>query len=187
MKINKQPKNTPNTRLRLAVIIAVILLIFAAAYTAIAYKNQYWPFSSTETVDTDGRQDTVNESPKNNNPATKGDTDTTGNKGLNTDEVPVAVALSASITTLEQSGDAVNFSAKINGTASNGTCVVTFSNANDRPVTKEFSSTTKDNITTCGPVSIPSLEFSFLGEWNVSLRYYTGTEQVVTEGKVTIQ
>lgn len=182
MKIKKDSNKTK----RVIIITLAALVVLSISLVAVAYQKKLWPFQVTP-VDTDSRQDTVNESPKNNNPIKKEDSKSSINEGMNSDQIPVAEDFSATITQLDQTGDTVNFAAKINNSPSPGTCVVTFSNPNDRPVTRQFDSTVKDSVSVCGPLAIPSLEFSYLGEWNVSLRYYVGTKQAIVDGKVVIK
>lgn len=179
MKIKKQSK-------RKLIIASAVIVVAVAMYGVIALKLSYWPFLAP-TVNLDGRQDTINESPKNNNPVKKDDNQPEINPGKTPDQVPINEEFVASITQLEQIGDNIKFAAEISNSPSIGTCVVTFTNANDRPVTKQFSATPSNNSMLCGPMDIPALEFSYLGEWTVSLRYYVGSEQAIASGKVIIK
>lgn len=183
MKIQKSKINKPN----LIPAIIVIALLLVSSYAFIAYKKSFWPFPPETILNTDAQQDTTNESPKNSNTIKKEESAADINSGKTSDQIPISKELVATITQLEQAGANVKFSAKVEGSSKTGTCVVSFTNPNDRPVTKQFNATTKDGVLLCGPLDIPSLEFSFLGEWNVSFRYYVESEQVTTTGKVTIQ
>jgi hypothetical protein len=183
--MNMNIKKT-NKRKKVYVIGGIVLLLLVVSYFAVAYTKGFWPFSDVNRDQTASR-DTVNESPRNNNPAKKDEAAPDANAGKTTDQVPIAKDFVATITRLDQTDGQVNFSAKIDNSPSAGTCVVTFSNPNDRPLIKQVAATVDGGTTLCGPLSVPSLEFSYPGEWNVSLRYYVGSEQVITEGKVTIR
>lgn len=182
MKIKKQK----HTKAPL-VIIAIIIALSAASYAFIAHKKSLWPFPPQQSQNTDAQQDTINESPKNSNSVKKDEAGAAVNDGKTTDQVPINKDLVATITQLEQLDDTVKFSATIENSTSAGTCVVTFTNPNDRPVTKQFDATIKDGVTLCKSSDIPSLEFSYLGAWSVSFRYYVGGEQITATGEVTIQ
>lgn len=181
MHINKQ-----SNKKKYLLAATITVLVAGLVYVGIAYKNDFWPFTKTAD-DQNAMQDTANESPKNNNSAKKSDTKETINPDMTTDQVPVSDKLSASITQLEQAGDEVKISAKIDNSPSVGRCVIIFSNPNDRPLTKEVDATLQDGSALCGPLSIPALEFSYIGEWTATVRYYLGEEQAVAEKKVVIK
>lgn len=175
-------KNKNIKKILIPLLIAGILLV---SYFSFAYFLKTWPFQSA--IDPNSlRQDTTSESYKNDNPIKKSDSQAGINEGKDSSEVPISNTFSVNITRLEQVNNDVIFSAIINGSNNTGTCVITFSNPNDRPIVKELSSTTKDGTSIC-EATFSALEFSYLGEWNASLRYYNGTEQATVEGKVTIK
>jgi cytoskeletal protein RodZ len=174
-------KNKNYKKVLLPLIIVGILLV---GYVIVAYLTNLWPFQS-EIDPNSRRQETSSQSSKNDNPITKEGSKASVNEGKDTAEVPVSTEVKASITKLEQNGDQITFSAKIDN-SENGTCVVTFSNANDRPIVKQFDSTTKGDVTLCES-TFSSFEFSYIGEWDVSLRYYIGAEQALAQGKITIK
>lgn len=103
------------------------------------------------------------------------------------DQVPVSKDLAATISRLEQTDEGIIFSATIANSPTAGRCVVTFTNPNDKPVVKEIDATTKDGTALCGPLTVSPLEFSYLGEWQVTLRYYLNDQQAIASGKVTIR
>ena len=115
------------------------------------------------------------------------DKSSSGTTQKTTDQVPVSEGLKASITQLEQKDNLILFSAAVENASSAGSCTVTFSSPNDKPVVKEVDASMKDGVALCGPLNISSLEFSYLGEWQVTLRYYLNDEQAVATGKITIR
>ena len=104
-----------------------------------------------------------------------------------TDKVPISNSITAKITGLTEQNDRILFTATIDGTTTNGTCVVTFSNPNDKPVVKTLASTTKNGVVICGELQIPTLEFSYIGTWNVDLRFYIDNQQVTASSKIDIR
>jgi hypothetical protein len=104
-----------------------------------------------------------------------------------TDSIPVSNSLSSKITTLEQDGENIKFQGVVNNTHNIGNCVVTFENPNDKPVVRSFDSTEKDGSQICGEISIPSLEFSYLGTWNVTFRFIVDGSQTTANDKIDIR
>lgn len=91
------------------------------------------------------------------------------------------------ISQLSEANNTVSVSAVVqNPPSGTGSCVVTFSNPNDRPITKQFDPASKENVVSCA-TQVPAYEFSFLGDWNVSVVYYAGDQKVSTEGTVHIK
>lgn len=177
IKIDKQTSRTP-------LIVAVIVFLLLCAYFGIALKTHFWPFlASTNT------QNTTSESSPSTDSTGKTQTDTTGVKsGVTSDQVPVSTSIAASITQLsEDDNNNITFAGLIKNNTSPGTCVVTFTNPNAKPYVVQADSTTKDSQTLCGPLSISALNFSYLGEWAVNLRFYSDNEQATADSTITIQ
>lgn len=104
-----------------------------------------------------------------------------------TDQVPISTAMSASLTRLVQENNTVSVVMSVsNPTDKRGRCVVTFTNPQDRPITKEFDPSSKAETLLCA-TDVPAYEFSFLGSWHVTGRYYVGDHQVTSEGDVVIK
>lgn len=162
------------------------VIILISAYVLAAHSQSWWPFSTTGINDPNAQQQqTVNTSPKNNNSikTTPADKD----EGKTSDQIPTSTTLAATITDVVQDGSNVDFNARIDNSTGAGTCVITFTNPNDRPVTKQIEATYKAGTSLCGPLKIPAYEFSFLGQWDVALHYYENSEQVTATSQVTIQ
>lgn len=130
----------------------------------------------------------VSEEEKNNaqttpSPEKEGDT-TTPPSDQTSDEVPVNPNAVLAITHLDQHDNAVHLDSTLSGSNSNGTCVATFTNPSSRPVVKEFAS---NGTRGCGPLTVAALEFSAVGDWNLSLRFYNEGQQVAAERSISIQ
>jgi flagellar basal body-associated protein FliL len=179
----KQKAPTTSRKKVLVLTIVSVLLVGIVA----AWITHTWPFQRTATVDPNAsRNVTTNTSPKNNNPTGKeGDASPTGDK--TSDQVPVDKTMVANITQLVETNNTVKFTATVNNTNTAGTCVVTFSNPNDRPITQQATAMNANNVSTCGPINIPANEFSYLGEWKVDFHYYVAGQQATTNGAIIIQ
>jgi len=188
MKI-KQTK--PKTSTKKIIITVIVLVILICGYTGFALKQDLWPFKSQTTI-SQAEKDAANNFPAT---STKGDTpivdtsDPTKDNApvQNTDQVPVNQSLSATITQLEEKGSTIYFSAAISGTSDPGTCVVNFTNPNDKPVTKQVSGTVKNGAVACGPIEISNLEFSYLGDWAVDFHFYTAGKQTSISDTINIR
>lgn len=184
MNKNKYKKNN----LRPIILLSAILVAACLAYGAVGHARHWWPFKVAPPAQSGPiiNARTAHPSPKNNNPNPKTDTpppttDETSNK------IPVDTGLVATITRLDESNGQVNFDATIKNTSGTGTCVVTFSTPNDRPVTKQFNSTYSSGVSTCGPLTISANEFSYLGTWQVDFHYYIGAAQATAQSEINIR
>lgn len=176
---------------KIILITAVVLFIVACGYTGLALKQELWPFNFT-TAPTQEEKDAANNfpttSPKSDAPVVDSSNSDKDNAPVqNTDQVPVNQALSAKITQLEEKGSTIYFSAAISGTSTQGTCVVNFTNPNDKPVTKQVEGTIKGSAVACGPVEISNLEFSYLGQWAVDFHFYADGKQTSVSDTIIIR
>ena len=183
-------KTSPKKTRKIILIVAIVLFVAACAYLGVALKTQLWPFSTQQTSssNSDSADDTQ---PQNNGKEQIIDnqSDTNVDNSLTPDQIPTDTSLVASITQLRQdssSGD-ITFSGLVKGSAHNGSCVVTFSNPNDKPVTRQVDGTLKDNTAICGPIIFNELEFSYLGTWSVQFNYYVDGQQANANATINIE
>jgi hypothetical protein len=163
------------------------LLVFSLLLICIAaYRYQWWPFqSSTPSTIINTPEKTTNVSPKNTVSPDKADAKAIQNQ--TTDQVPTPSDATLRLTQLTVGDSDVLVSSVItNPPAGAGTCVVTFSNPNDRPITKQFEPSIKDGTAFCS-THIPTYEFSYLGNWSVTAYYYADNQKVSAEGTLQIQ
>lgn len=181
-------KNIKKTPLKRYLFGASILLVLVLAYGLAAHSRTWWPFHATSQTDQNASRNekVANPSPKNNAIPSKTDT-SSSTSGETSDQVPVDHSLNASITQLSEANGQVNFKAQVSNASGTGTCVVTFSNPNDRPVTKQFNATYSAGVASCGPISIPAEEFSYLGQWQVSFHFYINSSQASAESSLVIK
>lgn len=161
-----------------------ILTLFLALGSALLYHYQLGPFqkdgpSIQEVLEKQNKSDSTNPQTKAQLPNASTDVDIT----KSTSEVPVSETLHVKITDLTQGGRGITYRATISDSAKDGTCSATFTNSLDRPVIRTTAS--RNNV--CGPVTIPETEFSALGIWTLTLRFYTDNVQAVDTKTVEIQ
>lgn len=181
-------KITPKSHKKRNVIISIIGTILVVAGIAVGLEMA----GITNFVNTN-KADSANKKQENqtNLNAKKDFIEKSTSKNTDTDktsdQVPVSKDLEATISQLEQTDEGIIFSATIANSPDAGRCVVTFTNPNDKPVVKEVDATVKDGVALCGPLTVSPLEFSYLGEWQATLRYYLDDQQAIASGKVVIR
>jgi cytoskeletal protein RodZ len=171
-----------------------VVVAIAAAFIAVtdfssAQAFNLWPFQKQTIQNSDSSPSPKpnHPSPKNNATTTKGDTQSPIDPGKTADQVPISSAMAATITTLEETGQQIQFAASVTNSPTAGVCVVTFSNPNDRPVTQQVNATVSNSTASCGPLNVPASEFSYLGTWQVTFHYYLGSQQATSQGTITIR
>jgi type II secretory pathway pseudopilin PulG len=113
------------------------------------------------------------------------DSSTSSNTSASTtEEVPTNTARNVTISDFSQSGGVVNASASITGTTTSGTCVFTFTNPEDKPVTRQTASS-GSSPQACS-TSINEVEFSKLGSWTLTVNFYQNGQKSEASQKVTI-
>lgn len=165
------------------VFIAGLLVIVVVAYIVLSTAH-IWPFSESKSIATNNAATTT--PAETNNSLPKQDLNSTTDSSQTSNNIPVNATWVAAITTLNETNDEINFAATVQNAPSTGTCVVTFSNPNDRPVVQQFNATATNGLTTCD-VNLSAYEFSYLGNWSVSFRYYVGNQQATTTSEIKIQ
>jgi hypothetical protein len=183
MKITKQKHLTKKTKLIILIGSILALLLIATTVYLVAFKGNllgWQPFGATPAA-----VEPVTEDSPDTNHGTKDDIDPETDK--TTDEIPVSETLAATFVDLSQSNGQVAFTGSANDNNAGGTCSIVFSNPNDRPVSRSATAAISDGKAICGPILIPETEFSFLGEWTATFRYYSGDTQAVAERTINIQ
>lgn len=180
-------------KIQIALFVVGGVVLAIGLYLVLARWQGWSPFVSqaSNVIDKNNASaKTINISPKNNNVPDKSSSSTTTKTNQastqTTNEVPVSSATTSTITRLEQTNGTVYVATVINNSSSGGTCVVTFTNPNDRPITKEFTPASKDGTTSCS-ISFPDYEFSYLGSWHVAAHYYVNDSRTLAEGDITIK
>jgi len=104
-----------------------------------------------------------------------------------TDEIPVSNILSASIKNIKQSEGYITFNGGSNDTQGGGQCSLTLTNSNDRPITKTSATNIIDGTASCTTIQISENEFSYLGNWLATFRYYNNDTQAIATESITIK
>ncbi len=182
------PKNARIKKIIIATAITVVLLAGAALLYA---KTRHTPTTNTSTqkssssTNANSQSNTTGTNSQTTPPSAKGSTvqKTPGvSSDQTTNQVPVSQTSSISITSLNETSGNVNIAVAITNPASSGVCTFTFTKTGARPVTHTVNTTTS----ACS-ASIPSLEFSMVGDWQVEADYFANNTQTTTTGTVTVQ
>mgnify|MGYP006879904471 CR=1 FL=1 len=168
-----------------ACLLAAILV--GAAYL-VGFKGSLWgwqPFGPSTNLTDEATSDTQQSSTTDTDQGTKNDVEP--GTGKTTDQVPVSGSLTATFTELSQAGGYVTFKGVATDSTASGTCSLVLTNPNDKPITRTMGAAEESGSAACGPIRILETEFSFIGEWTATFRYYVNDTQAVTERKIFIQ
>jgi cytoskeletal protein RodZ len=168
-------------------IAAGVVLVVLLSIVWLTHHYQLWPFQADSKT---AVQQVKSE--KDNSDATNDQTKAESAKqsanvdvSKTTSEIPVSKSVSIQITQLAEDSQNQNitYSAEITNPGTSGTCSAVFTNTGSKPVTQ----TTTASGSSCGPVSIPSESFDSLGNWLLTLRYYTSDTQAVATKTIEIK
>ncbi len=176
MQIQKKTKRKPF--LFISFIVLLLIVVGVIAFNVTRRPNQ--GTSDTEKSKVNG-SDSENDQKKSDIPSKNSNADVDVTKS--TDQIPVNQAASIDITSLSQANGNITYSASFKGIEGNGTCSAQFSIDDAKPVTR----VTKASGSVCEPVSIPEMEFTRLGLWTLTIRYYTNDSQVTTSKAIEIK
>ena len=179
----KLPRQSTARIRNTAIILSIVLVGCASAYAYLAHSNKWWPFLQANNTQQSKQDVLSNNTPADKKSAPTKNTNSNVDATKTTDQIPNNPALSLTITKLEQKNGAVAYQAELNDKTQNGTCAAEFTSEGARPVT----STTSASNGICGPVSIPELQFTKIGDWKLTLRYYTNNTQVSTQQTFSVR
>lgn len=184
MKITKQKQHPAHSKKIIATFCIIAIILIAGVVYVFGFNGSLLGWQLRKSISQEEQHSTTTEDTTSNT-GTKDDT--AQGTDQTTDEIPVNETLIANFTTLTQSDGFITFSGEVNTDSTEGSCSITLTNTNDRPVTRTVAPKQVNNKATCGPIQIPESEFSFLGEWTATFRYYSGSTQTIVERKITIQ
>lgn len=173
-----------NKTVKLIVLLVSLAVLLIAGWLAYAYKTQSWPFDKSQTAQEQQKITEANTTDSLN--TQKKDGMIAGSKSeyvdtqKTSDQIPVSDDLSVKILSVGQSENGiVSYSASANKPA--GTCSATFTHELGKPVIR-------NSDTTDGKCSaeISAMEFDALGEWTLTLRYYSNNAQAVATQTVKV-
>lgn len=179
----KLQQNTHKTKIILGIIIAVSLGLLATG--ALAYKYDWGPFANSAS-DQEGVKDAQNNSDTTNDQQ-KDSKDQVANPNVDTskttDQIPVSTSATVSIAELAQKNGSVTIASNVTNPGTSATCSAQFTSDVARPVSR-----TVDAVNgSCPEISIPEQEFSAIGAWKLTLRYYTADTQAVDTKTIEIK
>jgi hypothetical protein len=189
-KIKTMYKLPTQSHRKIYFLASIGLIVILGAYLATAKLTNFWPFHDKPTSlaisdpNAAPSPKTATPSPKNNNVSAKDSTAQPSDKVSS--DIPVSTGFAAKINDLSQNGQTIHFAASVSNSPQPGMCVITFTNPNDRPVTKQFDATVKGTDAACS-TDVSAYEFSYLGDWQVSFHYYIGNQQATAEGSINIK
>ncbi len=166
---------------RLVIIIALIILVLLFVGGYVYHKNIQRNNITKDTAQiTSAKTQIMNQD--NDSSAEQANPTKTNSQvsDKTSDQVPTTTTSSIKIASVNQSGGQVTVNAEITGD-NGGKCVFSFTTPDDKPVIKEIvASDNKCNI------SIPEVEFTKIGDWNLAVTYYVNDKKVEVSQNVTI-
>jgi cytoskeletal protein RodZ len=178
----KLPRKINHTTRNVIIIVTSFMLIGGGTYFYSASRNQWWPFIHSHNTQQSKQDVLSNHTPSDKKSAPTAQTNSNVDATKTTDQIPTNPSLILTISKLAQENGAVTYEASLNDKNQNGTCAAEFTSKGARPIT----STTDAKNGTCGPISIPELQFTKIGDWNFTLRYYTKNTQVSAQKTLSI-
>lgn len=163
-----------------AIVLSVIGVLIVAAGAAAYFLATRPDDSAVKAREKANSSDTQNPQNKKNIPSSDASSGVDPNKS--TAEVPVKPEASLAITSLKQSNGEVSYAATFDGIDGDGTCSAQFTAPGAKPVTR----TAKASGQECS-ASIPEMEFTQLGEWTLTVRYYNSNSQVTATKAINVQ
>lgn len=173
MKTPKLPLR--QKRQQIIIIISILILITIVIFVVFLFINKSTNHNPNN-ADSKNNSETINTSK----------TTTVKSEGLpsnttttTSEQVPINDSLSVTIDSFTQINGMVN---AIASTSNNGTCVFTYKPADGgKPVTRQTSITDK----TCTS-SISENEFTYIGDWSLTVTYYNNSQKIEVQKNVTI-
>lgn len=168
-------------KVTIAAVIVVVLLSIASGLYLYFAGQQNADKNKTDSTNTSAKKDAASQDEDN-----KSSSSNNGDSGLPEDstaitseQVPVSQNLSVSLTNASQSAGLISATAQTSGS---GTCVFLYQPADQgKPVTRQVN---VENDT-CS-VSISQNEFAYLGQWKLTVTYYSNNAKAEASQNVTI-
>ncbi|MFO0887126.1 MAG: hypothetical protein U0413_02775 [Candidatus Saccharimonadales bacterium] len=177
----KITNNKSSSSKKLVVVIVLILLILLLVGGCLYYRNKQKNNIAKDTAQiTSAKTQIMNQD--DNSSAEQANPTKTNNQvsDKTSDQIPATTTSSIKIVSVEQSGGQITVDAETSGD-SGGKCVFSFTTTEDKPVVREvLVSGNKCNT------SIPEVEFTKLGTWNLTATYYVNDKKAETSQNVTI-
>lgn len=180
-------KSAPKSR-KLLVLVAVLALVLVTSVSGLIYikarqnKSNLAEQKAKDEAQTESSKDTSVKQGSDKN--TTGTNLPTNSTNIAPSDVPTSTKLEVAINAVTQQAGKVEASATISGANNSGTCVFTFTIAEERPVIRQVSSNFV-NPHTCS-MTASEVEFSKVGVWNLKVIYYLNNTKAEATKNVTI-
>lgn len=181
-------KNSSNTSKKRLIIIALTLLILAglaAAYYFVCHKTADVPPQS-DSAQTQSAKEIEIEGEKPQSPNAANQNLPVDSSTKTSEDIPTSSDLKVMIVKAQQETSRVEAEVTITGGDKLGTCVFLFTNPEDRPVTRQISSTGSLGAQNC-KATIPNIEFNRLGTWRLKVTYYMDENKGEAQSEITIE
>lgn len=179
---------TSKNHTKFAILSIVSLVVAASLLVLVLEKTRITnliinPFAKTSTPKEDPI-DTLNKADSTTGNKANIPVDPNIDNSKNTATIPTNDGAKLTFQTLAQADNEVTISTVASTSLpSNGTCTIIFEKDGARPITR--STTATNHI--CGPISIPEFEFTTIGEWKITARYFTNNSQVIATDRIEIK
>lgn len=179
----KSPMRRSRRPLIALLILAIALALGLGSYMFIQNRD-----SENAQIEQKARDEAQNGSAKKDLQDKDRNDDNTKSKNLpdnsistTTDKIPASEELSTAITSVSQKDGSVYSEAITTGATAEGTCVFTYTTPDERPVLEQVTSSGK----ICKS-SIPEVQFSKLGTWNLQVLFYLNNVKSEANKNVSI-
>ncbi len=168
-----QPRKISRKKI-LWVVVGLIILVALLGYGVYSYMGQENdPKPSSPSSKNKKNNEKKEDSQKSQKDSTSTSPGLPENSATQTPQsIPQSASTSVDINDFSQANGKVQAGAVISGTTAHGTCIFTFTTDGSKPVVRQVTSTGSDGPQSCS-VSIPEVEFSKLGHWNLNVTFYT--------------
>jgi hypothetical protein len=162
--------NKTNSKSKIIGITLVVLIVVAGAYTALAYSNNWFPFTKEQPAK---NVNTVDLEPPTDEQVQTG-------KDIKDESIeaenakPPTGTVDVSITAANQNGSSLQVRTLIQATTNTGTCTLTLSNQGTKTVTKTAGLQAQSSTSTCAGFDVPVSELSS-GTWNILVSFENST------------
>ena len=177
---NFKLKSSPGKKSRKPLLILLVLILLLAIGSAIVFvrRNNANKLAEEQKAQSEAQTDSVKKDVENNTKID--DANTSAQTTVTSDQVPATTTYSLKISDVNQTNRTVNAMASVTG-SSQGKCVFTYTNPDDKPVIQEITTTNGS----CKS-SISEVQFSKLGTWNLNVVFYANNTKAEANQSVTI-
>lgn len=184
-QLGKNSSSTSKKRLIVSILALLILAGLTAAYYFAYHKKADVPPQS-DSAQTQSAKELEIEGEKPQSPSAANQNLPVDSSTKTNEDIPTSSDLKVTIVKAQQETSKVEVEATITGSGKLGTCVFLFTNPEDRPVTRQISSTGSVSAQNC-KATIPNIEFNRLGTWKLKVTYYMDENKGEAQSEIAIK